>query len=157
GARELVRRLDGSPLAIELAAARVNVLPPAKLLERFDHHLDLLASTRADVAPRHRTLRAAIEGSWDSLTDVERRALAACSIFRGGFTLDAAESVVAIADSPPVVDVLEALVGKSVVQRVETSASERRFRLAESVRDFAAERLAMSGEADAARARHGAY
>src|SRR5262249_7724157 len=82
-AGELVRRLEGSPLALELAAARVSVLPPAKLLDRFSCHLDLLKSTRLDFPMRHRTLRAVIDGSWDSLSSTEQDALAACSVFRG--------------------------------------------------------------------------
>ncbi|MBL9022188.1 MAG: tetratricopeptide repeat protein [Myxococcales bacterium] len=143
--RELVRRLDLSPLAIELAAARVKVLPPGKLLGRLAARLDLLKSGNRDVLPRHATLRSALDGSWELLEAWERRALAQCSVFHGGFTLEAAEAVLrAESDAEPeVVDVLEALVEKSLLVRdEERHDGDVRFRLSESVRDYAAEQLA---------------
>ncbi len=100
---EVVRLLDGLPLAIELAAARMRVLSPAQIVERMRDRFSLLAGTRGTTA-RQATLRAAIDWSWDLLTPWEQAALAQCSIFDGGFTLDAAEAVLdlsAWADAPP--------------------------------------------------------
>lgn len=90
---QIVTRLDGIPLAIELAAAQMRFMQPVELLARLDTHADLLRGGPRTAAQRHRTVRRTIEGSWAALPAVGRRALAACSVFRGGFTLDAAEAV----------------------------------------------------------------
>ena len=93
---ELVRRLDGLPLAIELAAARSRILSVAALVERLVSRFQLLSAGPRDVEPRQRTLRAAIDASWVGLTEEEKRALRWSAVFRGGFTLDAFEHVVGV-------------------------------------------------------------
>jgi predicted ATPase len=148
--RELVARLDHSPLAIELAAARVKVLPPRALLTRLSARLDLLRSTHRDALPRHATLRSALDGSWDLLETIDRAALAACSVFHGTFTLEAAEAVVRPTDDvrARVVDSLESLVEQSLVLRHDASEDDPqgRFRLSETVREYASEKLRELGE-----------
>ena len=136
---ELCARLDDLPLAIELAAARTSVLTVEDLLQRLGARLDLLRSGRG-VDARHRTLRATIEWSFELLSPDERRLLAALSVFRGGWTLAAAERV---ADAN--VDLLESLVDKSLVRR----SAGGRFGMLDTVRDFAGEQL---GPAERSRA-----
>ncbi len=148
---ELVRMLDGLPLALELAAARVRVLPPAKIVERLAKRFELLSGGRRDADPRQRTLRAAIDWSWDLLEPWEKAALAQCSLFRGGFDLEAAEAVVDLApwpDAPPVIDVVQALIDKSLLRSWVPEASGVRFDadtpwfgLLFSVQAYAAEKL----------------
>ena len=152
----LVRALDGMPLAIELAAARMHVLAPRKLLERFDKQLDVLASGRRDAAGRQATLRGAIEWSWNLLDPHEREALAQVSVFRGGFSLEAAEAVLALGDgAPAAIDAVQSLREKSLVRALPAgSDGELRFGLYESIREFASERLAISGGREAAERRH---
>ena len=137
-------RLDELPLAIELAAARVKLLPPEKLLERLELSLPMLTGGARDLPERQRTLRATIEWSHELLTPAEQRLFARLSIFRGGTTLEAAESV-AEAD----LDTLQSLVDKSLVRR-----RGDRFVMLETIREFAAEALDASGAADGARGRH---
>lgn len=152
------RRLDGLPLAIELAAARVRMLPPAQLAARLDSMLTVLSTTSPQRLPRHRTLRALIDWSYDLLSADERRLLARLSVFAGGFTLDAAERVASGEAIPAdhVLDLLAALVDRSLVVSREVQ-NEARFTLLETVRQYAAQKLAESGEADAVRARHALY
>src|SRR5205807_1240644 len=90
---EICRRLDGMPLAIELAAARVGVLAPAEIAARLDDRFRLLSAGRRTAAPRHQSLQAALEWSYDLLCDPERVLLARLSVFAGGFTLEAVENV----------------------------------------------------------------
>ncbi|MBS0594297.1 MAG: tetratricopeptide repeat protein [Proteobacteria bacterium] len=140
---ELVALLDGLPLAIELAAARVRVMPPAVLRDRMDQRFRVLVAGggRRD---RQATLRAAFDWSWELLDAAERTALAQLSVFAGGFTLEAAEAVLDLAAcgaTPWAVDVLQSLVDKSLVQRV----GDNRFELLQSVQDYAAEHLASPG------------
>ena len=135
----LVTLLDGLPLAIELAAARSHVIPPAMLLERMHERFTLLAS-RGGRHDRQATLRATLDWSWDLLTDAERLALVQLSVFAGGFTLAAVEAVISLSmcsDAPPSVDVLQSLVDKSLVRQGE----ERRFDLLVTVQEYSAERL----------------
>ena len=159
----LVKLLDGLPLAIELAAARVRVLSPAKLLARMGERFKLLASTgrRHD---RQATLRATFDWSWELLPPVERAALAQLSVFAGGFTLEAAEAVLDLADFGPVpwtTDVLQSLVDKSFIRQ----HSNGRFDMLVSMQEYAAEHLrtpghfAGSGQGAMAdtHARHAAY
>ncbi len=139
----LVRLLDGLPLAIELAAARVRTLAPRALLARMSERFKLLASS-GNRLDRQATLRAAFDWSWDLLAPAEKAALAQISVFEGGFTLEAAEAVIALADStdPPwTVDVIHSLVDKSFVRPL---ASER-FDLLMSVQAYAAEHLQTEG------------
>jgi len=142
-------QLDGLPLAIELAAARVTLLTPQAILERLGGVLDLLASGPRDMPGRHRTLRAAIEWSYRLLSDADQRLFQRLSVFAGGCTLEAAEAVTG-AD----LDSLSALTNHNLLLRDQGSAVDSRFRMLETVRAFAAERLAESGEAEGARDRH---
>lgn len=163
---DLVRQLDGIPLALELGASRMGVLSPARLLALLPRRLDVLSAGIRDPAARQGTLREAIDASWGLLEPWEQAALAQLSVFRGGFGLDAAEAVVragvagaSAGAAPPLLDVLASLTDKSWLF---TSASpahpdEVRFGLYLSIRDYAAERLeALGGAADAA-ARHAAH
>ncbi|MDQ3573098.1 MAG: adenylate/guanylate cyclase domain-containing protein, partial [Actinomycetota bacterium] len=138
-------RLDHLPLAIELAAARVKILSLAALLERLEQRLPLLAGGARDLPERQRTLRATIEWSYELLTDDEKRLFGHLSVFRGGCTLDAAETV---ADAD--LDTLQSLVDKSLMRVRDTG----RFWMLETIREFAVERLETSGEAAALRRRH---
>jgi predicted ATPase/class 3 adenylate cyclase len=137
---QICERLDHLPLAIELAAARVKILSPAALLERLEQRLPLLAGGQRDVPERQRTLRATIEWSHELLTPDEQALFARLAVFRGGWTLEAAES---ITDAD--LDTLESLVDKSLV-RVRPESG--RFWMLETIREFAVERLVASGEAD---------
>ena len=148
---ELVRRLDGLPLAIELAAARGKLLGPEQLLERISQRLDLLKGGR-DVDERHATLRATIAWSYDLLEDGEQRLFARLGIFEGGCALDAAE---AICDAD--LDTLASLLDKSLVRRRADQSGEQRFWMLETIREFAGERLAESGEEDLLRRRQAGW
>ncbi len=155
----LVRLLDGNPLAIELAAARLRIMDLPTLLARMSQRFKVLAPGSARI-PRHATLRATLDWSWDLLSPPEKAALAQASMFEGGFDLAAFESVVAIEDfqdAPAPMDVLQSLVEQSLIQQLET----RRFGLQISVQEYAAERLAKIGgstdAADAAKRRHARY
>jgi len=141
--RQLCQRLDNLPLAIELAAARASVLTPAQILERLSQRLDLLKGGR-DADPRQQTLRTTIEWSFELLTPDEQRLFGRLSAFAGGCTLETAES---IADAE--LDTLQSLVDKSLLRR-----TGERFWMLETIREFAAERLEASGEADDLRRRH---
>jgi predicted ATPase/DNA-binding SARP family transcriptional activator len=140
---EICRRLDGLPLAIELAAARTRALSPAAILERLGRRLDLLTGGPRDAPARQRTLRAAIEWSHDLLSDAEREVFAELSVFAGGWSFDAAEAVLG-----SVLDELETLVDRSLVVR-----TGERFGMLESIHEFARERLADDTVAD----RHAAW
>ncbi|WP_437525051.1 tetratricopeptide repeat protein [Sorangium sp. So ce726] len=153
----LVRRLEGIPLAIELAAAREGVLGVRGLLARLGSRLDLLAGAARGREARQATLRSAIEWSWDLLDDRERRALACCSVFRGPFTLAAAAAVLAEPDAAAI-DRIEALRDKSLLRAAPPgSDGATRFALYEVVRELAAEKLAERGEREAALERHAAF
>ncbi|WP_224364039.1 ATP-binding protein [Hyalangium versicolor] len=145
---EIVRRLDGIALAIELAAARTPVLGVAQIRERLSRRFELLRGGRRDASARQATLRGAIDWSWNLLEPAERQALAQCSVFRGGFTLEAAESVLALpSEGPEVLDVIQSLRTKSLLRTAPAgdSTGERRLALYESVREYASERLAEPG------------
>ena len=144
---ELCRRLDSLPLAVELAAARTKALSPNQVLERLEQRLDLLKGGR-DADPRQQTLRATIEWSYDLLSEEERQLFARLSVFSGGCTLEAAEDV-AEAD----LDTLQSLVEKSLLRFTTTEAGSRYWML-ETIREYAAERLANAGEILAIRQRH---
>jgi predicted ATPase/class 3 adenylate cyclase len=149
---QLCNKLDGSPLAIELAAARLSSMPLGQLLRRLTSSLSLASKDRSEVA-RHKTLREMVRWSYDLLSPTEQETLAVLSIFRGTCTTAAIEAVAL--DVPGVHDVLDALVDKSLVQ-LDASKAEPRYRLLEVVRDYAREQL--TGGADkAARSRHAAY
>jgi non-specific serine/threonine protein kinase len=136
----IAQRLDGLPLAIELAASRVKVLPPEAILERLDHSLALLVSETRDVPDRQRTLRATIAWSHELLGHSARRLLAICSAFRSGIDLMLLDDVAgAMGFDGPLLDVLGELVDHSLLRRVESPAP--RFTMLETVREFAAEQL----------------
>ena len=143
---QICRRLDGLPLAIELAAARVRALPPRELASRLDDAFKVLTSGPRTAVPRHRTLREAIEWSYNLLGDRERVLLQRLSMFAGDFTLLAAESVAADTDldANDVLDTLAALVDKSLVVMREDEGTAR-FQLLETIRQYAAARLRDSG------------
>ncbi|HKE89565.1 MAG TPA: AAA family ATPase, partial [Gemmatimonadales bacterium] len=140
---QICRRLDGLPLAIELAAARARILDPRQIAARLDDVFALLRTTDKSTPPRHRTLHSTIAWSHDLLTDPERVLFRRLAVFTGGFTVDAAEAVAGTAD---VLDLLSSLVDKSLVT-LETEALESRYRMLETVRQFAQQRLEEAGEA----------
>ena len=143
---ELCARLDNLPLAVELAASRTKALTPAQILERLSQRLDLLRGGR-DTDPRQQTLRATIEWSYDLLSPEEQRLFARLSVFAGGSTLEAAEEVAGAE-----LDTLQSLVDKSLLRH-----TEERFSMLETIREFAAERVEESGEAEELRKKHAAY
>jgi predicted ATPase/transcriptional regulator with XRE-family HTH domain len=152
----ICRRLDGMPLALELAAARVRLLSAATLLRRLERRLPLLTGGARDLPERQRTLRTALSWSHDLLAPAERVLLRRLAAFAGGCTLEAAEAVCAD-DDLPVDDVLErfqALVDNSLVQRTTGAGDEPRFGMLETIREYAAEQLSVSGELERVRARH---
>src|SRR5262249_47531058 len=146
---ELCRRLDALPLAIELAAARVRVLSPQAIVARLDESLSLLSGGKRDLPERHQTLRATLEWSLDLLSPEERVFFRRLGIFAGSFSEDAAAAVV---EDPGIdtLDGLSSLVEKSLLVRLEVRG-ESRFRMLETVREFARERAADAGEERAAR------
>jgi predicted ATPase len=153
----ICRRLDGIPLAIELAVARLRVMPVAELDARLDQRFAILTGGSRAGLPRHRTLRAVVDWSWELLTGAERRMLAGLSVFAGGFDLAAAEAVAAGEEVPldEVVGHLGALVDKSLVLFDDTGAGPARYGLLETVRQYAARQLEAQGPAaDAARIAH---
>ena len=148
-AGRICRRLDGIPLAIELAAARLRVMPADELDARLDERFAILTGGSRAAAPRQQTLRAMVDWSWELLTGAERAVLARLSTFAGGFGLAAAEAVAADPDvlAAEVVGHLGALVDKSLVQFDRTSAGPGRYRLLETVRQYAAAQLDAQGPA----------
>jgi predicted ATPase len=152
---EICLKLDGIPLAIELAAARVETFGVRGLATLLDDRFRLLTSGRRSGPPRHRTLRAALDWSYDVLSEPERAVLRRLGILMGGFTLDAACAVVADPGllKGEVIDVAAELVEKSLAV-VETTETEPRLRLLETTRAYALERLAESGEWEAVAHRH---
>ncbi|MET8201279.1 BTAD domain-containing putative transcriptional regulator [Micromonospora taraxaci] len=147
----ICRTLDGLPLAIELAAARLRALPVAEVAARLDDRVRLLSMGSRAASPRHRTLRAVVEWSWDLLDDAERRLARRLTVFAGGATLEAAGQVCGL----PGGDFVEALTG--LVDKSFVEMAGGRYRMLETVRAFCAERLADAGEADDQRRAHAAY
>jgi predicted ATPase/Tfp pilus assembly protein PilF len=157
----LVRALDGIPLVIELAAARLPLLGLDGLEAKLGEHLDLLVSARRDAESRQATLRGALEWSWGLCTLAERMALAQASLFRGGFSIDAAEHVIGegLPAGARVLDLLERLRERSLVRSYfpREAPNEARFTLYEPIRAFASEKLDELGERVPAEARHAAH
>jgi predicted ATPase len=149
----LVDGLDRLPLAIELAAARTSILTPRQMLDRLDRRFDLLASDAG------RSLRDALAGSWQTLDVLTRATAARLGVFRGSFTLDAAEHVVdAVPDGPSTLDVIQRLLQRSLLSLVEPTASHTvRYRFLNCVRDFAQMQLQEAGDARPAERRHAAF
>jgi len=155
---QVCRRLDGVPLAIELAAARVTAMNPAELARGLDRRFETLAGGRRRAVQRHQTLRAAIDWSYELLSEPERRLLARLAVFAGGCTRDAAVAVCAgdpIAENR-VFELLAGLVSRSLVV-AEREAAETRYRLLETIREYGEERLAECAETDTLRRRHAEY
>jgi predicted ATPase/DNA-binding SARP family transcriptional activator len=162
----ICRALDGIPLAIELAAARVRALTPTQVADRLADRFALLSVASRGTLPRHQTLRAIVDWSWDLLDDAERTILRRLSVFSGGATPESAEQVClnpglvsdgagATTEGRDVVDIIASLLDKSLV--AAGGDSHVRYRLLETVRAYAAERLTQAGETDAVAAAHSRY
>lgn len=152
---EICLRLDGLPLAIELAATRSKLFTPVALLARLDRRLPFLTGGARDAPARQQTLEAAIAWSYDLLNEMEKTCLCRFSVFRGGWTLEAAEAV--CGDDKDVLDTLAALVDHSLVQSNHLETEEVRFNLLETVREFALTRLNERGEFDWVQIQHAQY
>jgi predicted ATPase len=148
---QICERLDGLPLAIELAAARVRVLMPQEILARLHNRLDFLATGPSDFPERQRTLRRTIEWSYDLLTEREQELFRCLSVFRGGFTLEAAEGV--LSGTQDLLEGLASLLDKSLI-RTDASVSEPRFTMLETLREFALEQLESHAGLEDVRRRH---
>jgi predicted ATPase len=157
---QICSRLDGIPLAIELAAARVNMFSPAQIAERLDDRFHLLTGGSRTALPRQQTLRASIDWSWNLLSDSERTLLRRLTVFAGGWTLEAAESVCSVDDDieyRQVVDVMTQLVAKSLVIANRQPGRERCFHLHETIRQYAHEKLVEADEQENIRGQHLKY
>ena len=146
---QVCRRLDGVPLAIELAAARITTMSPTELARGLDRRFETLAGGRRRAVQRHQTLRAAIDWSYELLSDPERRLLARLAVFAGGCTRDAAEKVCAgePIEAGVVFELLAGLVARSLVV-AERDRPETRYRLLETIREYGEERLAEHDETE---------
>jgi predicted ATPase/DNA-binding CsgD family transcriptional regulator len=153
---DICRRLDGLPLALELAAARTNVLPPSALLARLARRLPLLSGGARDLPARQQTLRDTIAWSYDLLSAGEQTLFRRLAVFVGGWTLDAALALCSAAPDPGIdlLDGLSSLVDTSLVQRADVGEGEPRFTMLETIREFAEEQLSASGEGDEMRRQH---
>lgn len=147
---QICHRLDGIPLAIELAAARVKLFTPEQIAARLDDRFKLLTGGSRTALPRQQTLRALIDWSYHSLNEIEQRALRRLAVFSGGWTIDGAEAVIGEAEA---IDGLEGLVNKSLVN-VDEQSGAARYRFLETIRQYAMEKLLESGEAVESRNRH---
>jgi predicted ATPase/class 3 adenylate cyclase len=150
----ICRRLDGLPLAIELAAARVKVLPPAALLARLEQRLPLLTGGGRDLPARQRTMREALAWSYDLLAPEEQALFRRLAVFAGGFTLEAADEIVDLGGALHIIDGIVALVEQSLLRSMSGLDAEPRYQMLETVREFGLERLAAAGEEDEVRQRH---
>jgi predicted ATPase/DNA-binding SARP family transcriptional activator len=153
-AARVCRELDGIPLAIELAAARTRALSVDEIAAHLDDRFGFLKNWRRVGPPRHQTLRATMDWSYELLSDAERLVLGRLSVFAGGFTLAAAAGVCVGGDEPRTLDIVGRLVERSLVVP-ELSGDSSRYRLLETVRQYAAERLAETGDLEEARRAHG--
>jgi predicted ATPase len=157
--QEICLRLDGLPLAIELAAARTKVLSPSAILDRLQSRLQLLTGGALDLPERQQTLRKTIDWSHGLLNEAEQKLFRRFAAFVGGCTLEAAEAVCNTRRDLGIdlFDGLSSLMDKNLVQRLDRAQSEPRFAMLETIREYAFERLADSGELPAARRAHAAY
>ena len=159
---EICRRVDGLPLAIELAAAHSRALTPQSMLERMKKKLPVLIGHARDLPARHKTLRAAMEWSYDLLTEAEKRLFGRAAIFVGGFTLEAVEAVCgalpgAAEDDWTILEGIESLLDKSLLRHVEAEGGESRYVMLETIREYGGERLAAEGEREAIAHAYAAY
>ena len=156
---QICSRLDGLPLAIELAAARVKILPPAALLARLERRLPLLTGGGRDLPARQQTMRDALAWSYDLLTPDEQILFRRLAIFAGGFTLEAAEAVAGEGGAAPlaVLDGIASLVDTSLLRQETAPGGESRYAMLETVREFALELLEASGEQNDVARLHAAY
>ena len=156
---EICVRLDGLPLALELAAARIKVLTPAQVCTRLTSRLDLLTGGASDLPARQQTLRNTLEWSHALLTNAEQRLFRRLSVFSGGCTLEGTEAVCNTRRDlgVAVLDGMSSLLDKNLIYLIDDAGAERRFGMLETVREFAHERLDSSGDRDAARHAHAAY
>jgi predicted ATPase/class 3 adenylate cyclase len=153
----ICRRLDGLPLAIELAAAQVRILPPRALLARLRHSLPLLTGGARDAPERQRTLRDTIAWSYDLLSAPEQPLFRQLGVFAGGWTIDAAETIAGSDGEGDVLGGLSTLVDKSLIRQHEDATGEPRFRMLETIREYAQDQLAAAGETDDVERRHARY
>jgi len=153
---DIVRRLDGLPLAIELAAVRVKLLPPAALLKRLSSRLGLLTGGPRDLPARQQTLRNAIDWDYELLAEEEQKLFRRLAAFAQGFDLESAYEVAQAAGDPgmDVLDGVESMVGKSLLRQVHSPEGDPRFAMLQTIREYALEVLTESGEADVTRQRH---
>lgn len=158
--------VDGLPLAIELAAARVKVLPPAALLPRLEHRLAVLVDGSRDLPARQQTLRGTLTWSYDLLAPAEQRLFRRLAVFTGGATLEALEALEAIersnaapadASGPSIMESLSGLVDKGLVERVEERDGEGRIRMLATIREYASDLLQVAGEREKVEQAHAAY
>jgi predicted ATPase len=156
---EICARLDGLPLAIELAAARIRILSPAQMLGRLERRLALLTGGGPDLPERQQTLRQAIDWSHELLSDAEKHLFRRLAVFAGSCTLEAAEAVCNPRQDPglSVLDGMSSLVDKSLIHEVDAAPDELRFAMLETVREYALEQLDASGEHPVTRRAHAAY
>jgi predicted ATPase len=150
-------RLDGLPLGIELAAARMKMLSPQAILSRLVHRLKLLTGGSRDLPTRQQTMRGTMDWSYELLTEAEQRIFRRLAVFAGGFTLEFAEKVVDDDEGTDVLDIVTSLVNKSLLLAEQQARGEVRFRLLGVVREYAHDRLDESGEVPAIRRKHAAY
>lgn len=152
---EICARLDGLPLAIELAAARIRLLTPQAMIARLEHRLAFLTGGARDLPARQQTLRGAMAWSYELLEEGERRLFWQLGVFAGGWTIEAAEAIAG--EEVEVLGGLESLVAKSLARQDADMEGEPRFQMLETIREYALEQLGQSGEADEVRRRHATY
>ena len=154
---QVCRKLDGIPLAIELTAARMDVLALEQITERLDRPLGILTGGSQPMEPRHRTLRATLRWSYELLSEPEQRLFATLSVFAGGFSLEAAEAVGESIEQTDVLESFLALVDKSLVVAAPIGGGAVRYRMLEPIRQYGLEHLEGSGEAEEVRRRHAEF
>ena len=154
---QICQRLDGLPLAIELAAARVKLLPPQAILTRLSDRLKLLTGGAKDLPARQQTLRNTLDWSYSLLNPQEKTLYARLGVFVGGFTLKDAEAVCDVDNNLEILEVISSLVNNSLLKQEKTFDAEPRFRMLETIREYALERLAESGEMSELQQRHAHY
>jgi predicted ATPase/class 3 adenylate cyclase len=156
---EICARLDGLPLAIELAAARIRLLPPQAMLARLQNRLKVLTGGAADLSARQQTLRGAIDWSYDLLSDAEKQLFRRLAVFAGGRTLGAVEAVCNAAGDLQIdiLDGVESLVSKSLLRQEEGTGGEPRFVMLETIHEYAREKLEETGEAEEFERQHASY